>query len=75
MIALKTIAKRIPKGALEKVTQRLPEIAAKTEAFGRNNSQTTLSMMTLTMMTGQSPHRQIRQILAEIERKQTALVS
>lgn len=71
--SIATIAKRIPKGALEKVTQRLPEIAAKTEAFGRNNSQTTLSMMTLTMMTGQSPHRQIRQILAEIERRQTAL--
>lgn len=70
---LTAIESKIPKGALEKVAQRLPEIAKKTEAFGRNNSQTTLSMMTLTMMTGQSPHRQLRQVLAEIERRQTAL--
>lgn len=64
---------KVPPGALAKVTQRLPEIASKIEAFGRNNSQTTLNMMTLTMMTGQSPMRQIRQILAEIEKRQGAI--
>lgn len=62
-----------PSAAVEKVTTRLPEIAKKTVAFGRSNSQTTLSMMSLTMLTGQSPHRQVRQILAEIEKRQTAL--
>jgi hypothetical protein len=59
--------------AVNIVSQRLPELMVKTEAFNRSNSQTTLNMMTLTMMNGQSPMRQIRQILAEIEQRQLAL--
>jgi hypothetical protein len=59
--------------AVNLVSQRLPELMAKTESFNRSNSQTTLNMMTLTMMNGQSPLRQIRQILAEIEQRQIAL--
>lgn len=62
-----------PSKAVELVTSRLPELTAKADAFNRNNSQTTLTMMTLTMMTGQSPMRQIRQILAEVEKRQMAL--
>jgi len=63
----------MPQKALELVNNRLPEISKKTEAFNRSNSQTSLSMMTLTMMNGQSPMRQIRQILAEIEKRYGAL--
>ena len=63
----------VPSAALDKVTARLPEITSKAVAFGRSNSQTTLAMMSLTMMNGQSPHRQVRQVLAEIEKRQSAL--
>lgn len=67
------ITSNIPQKALEVVNNRLPELINKTEAFGRKNSQTSLTMMTLTMMTGQSPMRQIRQILAEIDNRSSAL--
>jgi len=58
---------------VEKVSQHLPELDQKTRAFGSNNSQTTLSMMTLTMLGGQSPYRMLRQILAEVEKRKSAL--
>jgi len=59
--------------AVEKVTQYLPELDTKTKAFGSQNSQTTISMMTLTMLGGQSPYRMLRQILAEVEKRKGAL--
>ena len=59
--------------AVEKVNRFLPELDEKTRAFDRNNSQTTLTMMTLTMMTGQSPYRMMRQIMAEVEKRKGAL--
>lgn len=62
-----------PPAAVKLVSDRLPELTKKTDVFNRNNSQTTLNMMTLTMNTGQSPMRQIRQTLAEIEKRQSAL--
>jgi hypothetical protein len=55
------------------VSSRLPAFSKAAKSFGRSSSQTTVSMMTLTMMTGQSPHRQVRQVLAEIEKRQMAL--
>lgn len=55
------------------IQKRLPEISHKTDAIGRSNSQTTLSLMSLTMLNGQSPHRIARQVLAEIERRRMAL--
>lgn len=55
------------------IQSRLPEISEKTDAIGRSNSQTTLSMMSLTMLNGQSPYRVARQVLAEIERRRLAL--
>lgn len=58
---------------LARVSQSLPEMTAKTRAFDRNNSQTTLSMMSLTMMNGQSPMRMLRQVLAEVEKRKMAL--
>ena len=59
--------------AVEKVSQHLAEVEEKTRAFDRQNSQTTLSLMTLTMMTGQSPYRMMRQIMAEVEKRKLAL--
>lgn len=68
------VAALAPRAAVELVAARLPEISKKSmSVFNRQNSQTTLSMMTLTMMTGQVPHRQVRQIMAEIENRHCAL--
>ena len=60
--------------AVEKVNRYLPELDEKTQAFDRKNSQTSLGLMTLTMMTGQSPYRIMRQIMAETERRKSALL-
>jgi len=59
--------------AVEKVTQYLPELNEKTKAFGSSNTQTTITMMTLTMLGGQSTYRMLRQILAEVETRKNAL--
>ena len=68
-----TFGVELNKPALQRVLTRLPELINKTRAFDRQNSQTTLGMMTLTMLNGQSPHRMVRQVLAEIERRRLAL--
>lgn len=59
--------------AVAKVNEYLPELSEKTRAFDRSNSQTTLAMMSLTMLNGQSPMRMMRQILAEVEKRKMAL--
>ena len=59
--------------AVEKVSQYLPELDEKTKAFGSSNTQTTLTMMSLTMLGGQSSYRMLRQILAEVEKRKEAL--
>ena len=59
--------------AVQKVSQYLPELDEKTRAFGSNNSQTTLTMMSLTMLGGHSIYRMLRQILAEVERRKSSL--
>lgn len=59
--------------AVVRVTERLSELTSKTRAFDRSNSQTTLNLMTLTMMNGQSAMRMLRQVLAEIEQRKLAL--
>lgn len=59
--------------ALAKVNEFLPELDQQTRAFDRNNSQTTLSMMSLTMLNGQSPMRMMRQVMAEVEKRKMAL--
>ena len=64
----------INKHAVEKVNRYLPELEEKTRAFDRNNSQSTLAFMTLTMLIGQSPYRMMRQIMAEVEKRKGALV-
>jgi hypothetical protein len=65
--------KNINVPAVKKVEQFLPEIQEQTRAFDRSNSQTTLSMMSLTMLNGQSPMRMLRQIASETEKKVLAL--
>ena len=60
---------KINSAAVAKVNEFLPEIEEKTRAFDRNNSQTTLGLMTLTMLNGQSPMRMMRQVMAEIEKR------
>ena len=64
---------KINTAAVAKVNEFLPEIEEKTRSFDRNNSQHTLSLMTLTMLNGQSPMRMMRQIMAEIEKRKMAL--
>ena len=59
--------------AAAKVSERLPEIDRATRAFDRQNSQTTINMMTLTMLNGHSPMRMLRQITAEVEKRKLAL--
>ena len=59
--------------AAARVAEKLPEIDRVTRAFDRSNSQTTLSMMTLTMLNGHSPYRMLRQITAEVEKRKMAL--
>ncbi|MDB4512080.1 hypothetical protein N9060_01320 [Arenicella sp.] len=66
-------ADHINSAAVAKVNACLPDIERKTRAFDRNNSQTTLTLMSLTMMNGQSPMRMMRQIMAEIEKRKMAL--
>tara|TARA_B100000427_G_scaffold276620_1_gene245605 strand:- start:906 stop:1754 length:849 start_codon:yes stop_codon:yes gene_type:complete len=59
--------------AIKKISEDLPELVEKTKSFGGSNSQHTLSMMSLTMLGGQSPYRLLRQILAETEQRNSAL--
>ena len=57
----------VNEAAVQKVQEYLPELAEKTAAFGSRNSQSTLAMMSLTMLCGHSPYRMLRQILAEAQ--------
>jgi hypothetical protein len=66
---------RINKKALDQVNAFLPELDEKTTAFNRQNSQTTLSLMTLTMLGGQSPYRLLRQILSEVKTRKSGLIA
>jgi hypothetical protein len=60
--------------AAARVAEKLPMIDQATRAFDRQNSQTTINMMTLTMLNGHSPMRMLRQITAEVEKRKMALV-
>lgn len=63
----------VNKSAALAVAATLPEIVSKIRIFDRNNSQTTLSLMSLTMLNGQSPMRVLRQIMAEVDTRRMAL--
>jgi len=57
---------------LAKISQRMVEIDRANLSFGKKNTQTTSQLMTLTMLCD-APYRRLRQVLAQIERKRTAL--
>jgi hypothetical protein len=54
------------------VAKRMPEINRATRIFGKQNSQATGKLMSLHMIA-QSPYRRMKQCLAKIERKRSAL--
>ena len=58
---------------LAKIADNMLEVNRSIKAFGRKNSQTTNKLMTLTMVSGTSPYRILRQCLAEIEKKRGAI--
>ena len=66
-------AENINQAAAKTVAEKLPAIDQATRAFDRQNSQTTISLMSLTMLNGHSPLRILRQITAEIEKRKMAL--
>jgi len=61
------------KALVERVKKALPAIDKHTRIFDRQNSQTTLQLMTLTMLGGSSPLRMLRQVTAEVETRKCAL--
>lgn len=62
----------LSKKALAKIEQRMPEISRASQTAGRQNTQVTSQLMTLNM-SGDEPYRHLRQILAQIEKKRSAL--
>jgi len=59
--------------ALTKICDRLPELHRAKGAVGRRNSQTTSTLMTMTMLAD-SPYRQMKQCLSQIDNKRNALI-
>ena len=57
---------------LAKISERMVEIDRANNTAGKRNTQTTTQLMTLTMLTD-SPYRRLRQILAQIESKRSAV--
>lgn len=57
---------------LAKVSERMIEINRATNSFGKQNSQVTSKLMSLNMVS-QSPYRRLKQCLAQIEKKRSAL--
>ena len=63
----------ISKEGLQKICNRLPELERGKKAVGRQNSQTTSTLMTMTMIAD-SPNRQMKQCLSQIDSKRNALI-
>ena len=59
--------------ALIKICDRLPELHRAKTAVGRKNSQTTSTLMTMTMLAD-SPYRQMNKCLSQIDNKRNALI-
>ncbi len=57
---------------LELIAERMVEVDRACHTAGRSETQTTNQLMTLTMLSD-SPYRRLRQCLAEIEKKRSAL--
>lgn len=58
--------------ALQNISDWMPEVNRAVNAFNKQNSQTTSSLMTLNMIDA-GPYRMLRQILAQVEQKRSAL--
>jgi len=65
--------KKQNKALVDRVKKALPAIDKHTRIFDRQNSQTTIQLMTLTMLGGSSPLRMLRQVTAEVEKRKSAL--
>tara|TARA_B100000959_G_C14973705_1_gene620747 strand:- start:1514 stop:2338 length:825 start_codon:yes stop_codon:yes gene_type:complete len=59
--------------ALTKICDRMPELRRAKMVVGRTNSQTTSTLMTMTMIAD-SPYRQLKQCLAQIDGKRVSLL-
>jgi hypothetical protein len=70
---MELILKKQNKALVERVKKALPAIDKHTRFFDRKNSQTTIQLMTLTMLAGSSPLRMLRQVTAEVEKRKDAL--
>ena len=70
---MEIILRKQNKKLVERVKQALPAIDKHTRIFDRKNSQTTLKLMTLTLLCGQSPLRMLRQVTSEVEKRKNAL--
>ena len=70
---MELVLKKQNKALVERVKKALPAIDKHTRFFDRQNSQTTIQMMTLTMLGGSSPLRMLRQVTAEVEKRKSAL--
>ena len=57
---------------IAKVSERMVEIDRAINTLGRKNTQSTIQLMTLNMMTD-APYRRLRQCIAEINKKRDAL--
>jgi len=58
---------------IAKIAEAMPEINRATRSFGKQNTQTMSRLMTLTMLADSSPFRVIRQCLAQIENRRSAI--
>ena len=58
---------------IAKIADMMPEINRATRTLGRQNTQVTNKLMTLTMLNDVSGYRMLRQCLAQIETKRSAL--
>jgi hypothetical protein len=58
---------------LQKISREMVEVDRASQSFGKNKTQTTAKLMTLTMLSPCSPYHSLRQILAQIEKKRSAL--
>lgn len=59
--------------AIERIAGGMQEVNRAVAVFGRKNSQTTNKLMTLSMMNGTDPYRALRQCLAEISNRRSAI--
>jgi len=72
IMVAKALAQFESNDLVKQIEERLPAVLKANRAFGKSNSQTSSSLMSLNMIDA-GPYRVIRQILAQIENKRLAL--